>query len=134
MKEIILMKHMTKVPDAIKVMVVLFLTMALSAPLAFGKDAIPKMDKHQSKGVACATCHKTMPFTRTDDATCMGCHGSYAQLAEKTARLEDLKAGVQNPHKSHIGEARCTLCHKNHAPSVLHCNDCHKPKFDMKVP
>ncbi|WP_435546972.1 cytochrome c3 family protein [Desulfobacterium sp. N47] len=58
----------------------------------------------------------------------------YTELAKKTEKLDNIKAGITNPHKSHIGEARCTLCHKNHAQSVLDCNQCHLPKFDMKVP
>lgn len=94
-----------------------------------------KMDKHKDKGVACASCHeKAAGYTRPGDTVCIGCHGSYADLAKKTARLHDVKTGTDNPHKSHIGEARCTLCHKNHAASTLYCNQCHSPKFDMKVP
>ncbi|MGV8056502.1 MAG: cytochrome c3 family protein [Smithellaceae bacterium] len=128
------MKQSMKVPMVIKTLLVFLVIMILSSPMAFGADTIPKMDKHKSKGISCTACHKSSPYTRSEDVTCMTCHGSYADLAKKTAGLENLKAGIQNPHKSHIGEARCTVCHKNHASSVLYCNECHSPKFEMKVP
>lgn len=115
-----------------KIFVLMTVIVVLSVSVSY---AAPKVDKHQSKGVACSSCHED----GTDnvipaDATCIKCHGSYADLAQKTANLDNIKAGITNPHKSHIGEARCTVCHKNHAASVLYCNECHSPKFDMKVP
>ncbi|KAA0888395.1 hypothetical protein ET418_16745 [Oryzomonas rubra] len=112
----------------------LLLVMGLSMSAAYAESA-PKVNKHKGYGVACSSCHTTgTSYTRPDDSICLGCHGSYAELAQKTAKLENIKAAVTNPHKSHIGEARCTGCHKNHGPSILMCNQCHSPKFDMKVP
>lgn len=112
----------------------LLLILGLSVSVAYATNA-PKVDKHKAYGVACSSCHsKGAASARPDDSTCKGCHGSYAELAQKTAKLENIKAGVTNPHKSHTGEARCTGCHKNHGPSVLMCNQCHSPKFEMKVP
>ena len=37
---------------------------------------------------------------------CMKCHGSYEDLAKKTAGLEP------NPHRSHLGAVNCQDCHK----------------------
>jgi hypothetical protein len=109
------------------------LSLCLTGPV-FAAGQV-KIDKHKDKGVACASCHeKAEGYTRPADSVCMGCHGSYAELAKKTAPRYDARTGIDNPHKSHIGEARCTLCHKNHVPSVLYCNQCHSPKFEMKVP
>ncbi len=52
--------------------------------------------------------------------TCMGCHGSYADLAKTTAKLEP------NPHFSHLGEVNCQECHIGaKAKPELMCNTCH---------
>ena len=134
-KENTLMNQFIIVPAVMKVLLSLFLIMDLWAPAAFCANTLPKTDKHRDKNIACESCHaKGSPYARPDDSTCIGCHGSYADLAKKTERLDNIKAGIENPHKSHMGEARCTLCHKNHAPSVLNCNECHSPKFDLKAP
>ena len=50
---------------------------------------------------------------------CLQCHQSYDALAEKTKNLEP------NPHKSHLGELRCTYCHSIHDTPKIHCNECH---------
>lgn len=127
------MKQSIIAPAVMIVLLTLFMIIYLPAPAVFGADKLPKINKH--KNITCESCHpKGSPYARPDDATCIGCHGSYADLAKKTEKLENIKAGIENPHKSHMGEARCTLCHKNHAQSVLYCNECHSPKFDMKVP
>ena len=51
------------------------------------------------------------------------------QLVEKTkpAQFAD-----RNPHRSHLGEIACTVCHKAHEASVVYCLDCHR-KFEMKI-
>jgi len=128
------MKQSIKVLMAFKILLTLLFIVNLCAPAVFAADTAAKMNKHKSKGIACAACHKDSTEARVKDNTCMSCHGSYAELAKKTAKLEDLKAHKYNPHRSHVGEASCTLCHKNHAPSVLYCNECHPAKFTMKVP
>ena len=52
--------------------------------------------------------------------TCMGCHGSYKDLAKKTERL------VPNPHFSHMGDVNCQECHKGNLSKVdFMCNTCH---------
>lgn len=128
------MKQIIKKATSMKLFLLMLFVMGLTASVACASGT-PKLDKHKEKGVSCSSCHtKGKPFTLPDDSTCLGCHGSYEELAKKTAKLEDIKAAISNPHKSHTGEARCTGCHKNHAASVLMCNQCHSPKFEMKVP
>ena len=39
----------------------------------------------------------------------------------------------RNPHKSHLGDIACTVCHHEHSPSKVYCLDCHA-RFDMKLP
>jgi fumarate reductase flavoprotein subunit len=129
------MKQSIKVPVIMIVLLAFFMIINLPATVVSGSDKLPRLNKHKDDDTTCRTCHeKGKPYARPGDETCMNCHESYAKLAESTASLEDIKAGIENPHKSHMGEARCTLCHKNHAASVLYCNECHSPKFDMKVP
>ena len=110
-------------------------TLAILAALAAltsasGAWAGDMTSKHAERGVACASCHGTStPATKAKSKACMSCH-SYADLAKKTA------GGKINPHDSHAGELRCTLCHKEHGESTLYCKTCHKapdPAFDIKV-
>lgn len=57
---------------------------------------------------------------------CMQCHGDYAQLAQKTAKIEP------NPHLSHLGKVNCEECHKaNQVKPELMCNQCHN--FTLKT-
>jgi fumarate reductase flavoprotein subunit len=87
--------------------------------------------KHQAKGIKCEQCHGVAsPAAPAKAKSCVKCH-NYPALAEKTKALNP------NPHDSHAGEVRCTLCHREHAPSVVYCKECHKnndPKFDFKTP
>ncbi len=84
-------------------------------------------DRHASRGVKCEACHGVaapkVPVKKVKAEKCLACHGSYEKVAEKTKALKP------NPHASHLGEVRCSDCHKGHAKPVLMCNDCHK--FDM---
>ena len=77
-------------------------------------QAAPTMAKHMQKGVTCEQCHNSSAPT----------------AAAKKVAL--------NPHDSHAGQLRCTLCHKEHEQSVLYCRQCHKnaedKRFDMNVP
>lgn len=84
------------------------------------------LGKHGQMGFACAMCHgdANPPTKRAPISACMQCHESYERVAALTADV------VPNPHQSHQGEVRCTLCHKSHEPSVLYCNECHQ--FDLK--
>lgn len=80
---------------------------------------------HQAAGLACAACHKDGTVARPDAAACRECHGDHAAVAKLTA------AANPNPHASHEGELRCTLCHRVHQPSSLYCNQCHQ--FDLRL-
>jgi hypothetical protein len=84
-------------------------------------------DRHQTKGIACASCHKeSPPKADVTTAVCFSCHGSYAKIAEKTINI------APNPHVSHMGELSCESCHHAHKPSENRCADCHASTF--KVP
>ena len=88
------------------------------------------MSKHAARGVTCEACHKTATPSRAARASsCAGCH-TYADVARKTAKMNP------NPHESHAGEIRCTLCHKEHKASENYCLQCHATgeKFRFKVP
>jgi hypothetical protein len=87
---------------------------------------------HAKVGIACAQCHgKELP--KTDDTvennSCLACHGPMDKLAQKT-ESKDFKD--RNPHKSHLGDIACTVCHKGHAESKVYCLGCHQ-NFKMKI-
>lgn len=85
------------------------------------------IDKHMAAGLNCASCHsESPPSKQPDQAACIKCHGTNAQLASKTAKDQP------NPHASHLGEIACTSCHHVHQASVLYCSQCHN--FDLKTP
>lgn len=107
--------------------ILLILSLAL---IAAGSSAGAMEFKHQQKGVTCEQCHGTKnPAAAAKAKSCMKCH-SYADVAAKSKNLNP------NPHDSHAGELRCTLCHKEHSQSVNYCRECHKSgeKFEFKVP
>jgi len=91
------------------------------------------MDNLHAKGsIGCAGCHgKKLP--KADDTVenerCLKCHGPLEELTKKT---EPKDFADRNPHKSHLGDIACTVCHKAHAASKVYCLDCHQ-KFDMKI-
>ena len=60
--------------------------------------------------------------TTVETDSCLGCHDSYENLAKLTVNEE---CAEKNPHKSHLGEVDCTVCHKGHAPSQAYCLQCH---------
>ena len=75
---------------------------------------------HAKMGLACAACHGEEATPRRPAmSVCLGCHVGYDALAAKTARLQP------NPHKSHLGDLRCTYCHSSHGASKIYCNECH---------
>ncbi len=83
--------------------------------------------RHGQQSVTCRACHGTyFPERRPATEQCYTCHGSYQLVASLTEDVEP------NPHASHLGEIRCTICHKSHEKSVLYCNQCHL--FDLEVP
>ncbi len=87
---------------------------------------------HAEAGIACSQCHgKGLPtFDDTvENAGCLKCHGPMEELAKKT---EPKEFKDRNPHKSHLGDIACTVCHKGHMESKVYCLDCHK-NFQMKI-
>lgn len=87
--------------------------------------------RHLSKDITCAACHGKNVFAESgvENNRCLGCHGPLAVLIVKTApkNFPD-----RNPHKSHLGEISCTVCHAGHAKSKVYCLECH-PKFVMTL-
>jgi len=87
---------------------------------------------HAKASVACANCHGKelpLPDATVDNTKCLDCHGPMDQLAKKT---EPADFKDRNPHKSHLGEIACTVCHKAHGESKVYCLSCHQ-KFEMKI-
>jgi len=84
---------------------------------------------HMSKGLDCAACHggsaKVDDNETVVNTKCIECHGSLAKVAEKSSH-------AINPHKSHLGEMNCTVCHHGHVSSWTYCLNCHS--FDLKIP
>ncbi|WP_168205865.1 flavocytochrome c [Geobacter sp. FeAm09] len=90
-------------------------------------------DLHTALGVTCASCHGTAKVAAVDDSersinvTCVGCHGNLDAMAAQA------RAGSHvNPHKSHLGDINCTVCHMGHVQSKAYCTNCHA--FAMKIP
>jgi hypothetical protein len=108
--------------------------------LAAMKESLPSWTQsshldhlHAEAMIDCGGCHGN--GTPLLDATvansrCLSCHGPLEKLAAKTAP-KDLPE--RNPHKSHIGEVACTVCHLAHAPSTVYCVTCHN-NFKMTIP
>jgi fumarate reductase flavoprotein subunit len=85
------------------------------------------IDKHLAAGLNCASCHaNAAPPQAPADSVCTSCHGSYEQIAAKSA------SDNPNPHASHLGDIPCSSCHHIHQASVLYCAQCHN--FDLKTP
>lgn len=85
------------------------------------------IDRHIAAGLSCSACHvENPPATAPDNSSCIKCHGSYSDIAAKTAQDQP------NPHASHLGDIPCASCHHIHQASVTYCAQCHN--FDMKTP
>ncbi len=110
----------------------LFLVTLLVAPFPFFLEAVAQVptgpgsghsfliDKHIVAGLNCASCHHDAPPPNAPEMTaCIGCHGSYQQIAAKTATDQP------NPHASHLGEIPCSACHHFHQASEMYCDQCH---------
>ena len=111
------------------------------------KDEIPAVKKafnswanskhldasHSKADIVCLACHGTT-FPTTGDTVendrCLKCHGSMDALVAKSAPKD---FPDRNPHKSHLGDIACTVCHHGHKPSKVYCLGCHG-KFTMKIP
>ncbi len=88
--------------------------------------------RHFAKDITCAACHgkDIRGESAVENTQCLGCHGPLEKLIDKTAPQD---FPDRNPHKSHLGEINCTVCHAGHAQSKVYCLECH-PKFAMKLP
>ncbi|ADD68855.1 flavocytochrome c [Denitrovibrio acetiphilus DSM 12809] len=94
---------------------------------------------HDEAGLTCADCHQIeRPIKAASADSCKSCHsdirktGRVVKFTERrTGRVMEL-----NPHASHAGPIRCTLCHSEHKTSKLLCNDgCHDHHtWDLMVP
>jgi len=87
---------------------------------------------HGKANIVCSQCHGSVipqPDTTVENGVCLGCHGPAESLAKKT---EPKDFADRNPHKSHLGDINCVVCHKGHTASTVICLDCHK-KFNMKI-
>jgi fumarate reductase flavoprotein subunit len=115
----------------------LILVALIVAPLLFVLAAVAQaptgpghgflIDKHIGAGLDCASCHRDAPPPNAPAMTaCVGCHGSYQQIAARTA------ADQPNPHGSHLGELPCAACHHVHKASETFCDQCHA--FGMHPP
>jgi hypothetical protein len=111
-------------------------SIALAAALALGFAgtgfANPSLSlKH--KNVTCETCHATKtPTKMADQKACIQCHGQYkgkvVPNADYNPDRNPRRPVIEvNPHDSHLGDVRCTLCHKEHGQSLkTTCNQCHE--------
>lgn len=59
---------------------------------------------------------------------CLECH---QKNWDKIVKATDFERS--NPHKSHLGDIDCHLCHKMHKKSELYCAQCHKHKWFKKL-
>jgi len=88
---------------------------------------------HATAMIDCGGCHgKETPLldTTVANSRCLSCHGPLEQLAAKTS-----PKGLpeRNPHKSHLGDVACTVCHHAHTSSTNYCLTCHS-NFKMTIP
>lgn len=74
---------------------------------------------HSKMKLECTTCHTDGIDKAASDKACLSCHGDYAEVAKTTAKM------LPNPHDSHMGKLRCTICHSAHKAPRVYCNDCH---------
>jgi cytochrome c3-like protein len=105
-----------------------FLTLAAAqSPPTPGAGHGFLIDKHVAAGLSCNACHaENPPAKAADQSACIKCHGSYKDIAAKTA------ADQPNPHASHLGDIPCASCHHVHQASVTYCAQCHN--FDLTTP
>ena len=86
---------------------------------------------HAKANIVCGGCHGGAMAKEGDtveNSRCLECHGPMEQLAARSAPKD---FPDRNPHKSHLGEINCTVCHKGHAESKTYCLECHS-QFKLK--
>lgn len=111
-----------------KEMWTVFAALVMASASTSATSATALAERHVKMGVNCEQCHQTklpQEGAKVKNQTCLACHQSYDVLAKRTEKLNP------NPHKTHLGNVRCSDCHSGHGQSRLMCNDCHK--FDLKV-
>jgi len=89
---------------------------------------------HNKANIVCGGCHGSAMAKEGDtveNSRCLECHGPMEKLAKKS---EPQDFPDRNPHKSHLGEIACTVCHKGHAESKTYCLECHKLFKMKKIP
>ena len=88
--------------------------------------------RHVLKDITCAACHgkDIVGESAVENTQCLACHGPLEKLIAKTVPKD---FPDRNPHKSHLGEISCTVCHLGHGKSKVYCLECH-PKFAMNLP
>ena len=113
-------------PLALSVALVLAFQAQAQSPTAPGAGHGFLIDKHLAGG-NCAACHtESPPSAAVPTSVCISCHGSYKEIAAKSA------ADEPNPHASHLGELPCEACHHVHRTSEIYCDQCHA--FGMTAP
>ncbi len=127
-----------------RLILILVFSLAVFSYLSFGQDLVeagkpakkkafvPEKSLHAGR-VNCAGCHgKGTPQldSTVENPRCLECHGTMEKLA-KNSEPKDFPD--RNPHKSHLGDIACTVCHKEHGTSIVYCLDCHR-NFNMKIP
>jgi len=98
--------------------------------------------KHKAKAIDCAACHGENMVVDDNETVvnekCVECHGSLDKmgLTQKPSEEDRLFGSKDedeiNPHKSHLGNISCTVCHHGHVTSWTYCMNCHG--FDLKIP
>src|SRR5271157_4634176 len=115
---------MTKMTKAVMLLFAIGLVLMASVAWA-GKDekthsvqAAFLSASHIDKGLNCSSCHGKKNVVDDNEtvvnAKCVECHGPLAKMAEGTK--EEI-----NPHKSHLGNISCTVCHHGHSASWPYC-------------
>lgn len=100
-------------------------TLAMTATATAGGNLA---DRHAQRGTDCVACHNTKAPKAgavVKQETCLKCHGSLDQVAQRTKKLDP------NPHYNHLVGLDCLECHRGHQKSVNMCGECHNLKFNV---
>lgn len=123
----------------IKLFALMALVLSIVMSSSFGQSKRDNVleREHRAAGITCQQCHaRKMPAKGSPPAslptiatkeTCLQCHGSYAEIAKRTAKFDP----PYNAHDSHWGELDCYQCHRVHRTSELFCASCH---VGLKLP